>query len=365
MRRIIFIIPSLEYSGTAQQLTLLASNLPRHRFDICVVVLGRTGPLGEVLAACGVRVEALSWNRLVELEPLLRLRRILREFQPEVIHAWGLPALQTLRIATGLNGRKGPATRIVASGCLPRQPGNAVIGPLTRWLLRSVDQIVASGQSEAIQFRRCGVPDAHILLAPPGVSVPALHSPLSTLHSLLCIGPIERDKGFRDAIWAFDILRFLYDDLQLVIAGDGPDRPRLEEFTRSIQATDRVRFPGPCPDMSKLLNQANVVWVPSLAEGGRQVALDAMAAGRPVVASQLPGLAEVVVDGQTGFLVSPGDKVACAKRTRRLCDDPDLARRFGEAGRQQVRQHFSLDHMVSRHADLYDDVLHARRINSA
>ncbi len=362
MRRILFLISNLGYGGTAKQLALLASNLPRDRFELCVAVLGLRGPLAESLEAAGVRVKALDWRRLFDLEPPLRLRRLVRDFQPDVIHTWGLPALRTLRIATGLTGQKNQLPRLVASRSLPPQPFR--IGRLTRWLLCAADRIVASGPAEAFRYKQFAVPKAKIVLATPGVPIPTHHSLLPTHHSLLCVGPIERHKGFRDAIWGFDILRFLFDDLQLVIVGDGPDRPRLEGFVRAIQATDRVRFPGSLPDTAASLNQANVVWVPSLADGGRQVALEAMAAGRPVVASRLPGLAEVVVDGQTGFLVPPGDKVACAKQTRRLCDDPELAHRFGEAGRQHVRQHFSLSEMVRRYAELYDDLVHARQIDS-
>src|SRR5581483_1337666 len=85
-----------------------------------------------------------------------------------------------------------------------------------------------------------------------------------------------------------------------------------------------------------LLARADVVWVPSLAECGRQVALEAQAAGRPVIASRLPGLAAVVADGKTGLLAPPNDPPTWAALTRRLFDDPELARRLGDAGRAAV-----------------------------
>src|SRR5260370_273573 len=128
--------------------------------------------------------------------------------------------------------------------------------------------------------------------------------------------PGAAPKGLREAVWALDILRHVYDDLHLVIAGAGPDRPRVEAFARSVGAGARVHFTGPCADLGPLLARADLVWVPSLADRGRSAAAEAMGAGRPVVAARWPGLAEVVEDGVTGHLVPPDDKAALARQSR-------------------------------------------------
>src|SRR5262249_47302728 len=99
-----------------------------------------------------------------------------------------------------------------------------------------------------------------------------------------------------------------------------------------------------------------VVWVPSLREGGRGAALEAMAAGRPVVANALPGLAELVVDGQTGSLVKPGDKPQRARATRLLLDDPGRARALGEAGRRPAEEAFGVARLVGEAKRLYGQV---------
>jgi len=147
-------------------------------------------------------------------------------------------------------------------------------------------------------------------------------------------GPLEPVKGFCDAIWAFDILQFLYDDLHLLLVGAGPDEPNLHRFARRTGATGRIHFLGERDDLDEVLGHAEVVWLPSRADRGTLAALEAMAAARPVVASRWPGLAEVIADGETGLLVPPGDKAALARQTRLLLDDPALARRLGEAGRR-------------------------------
>jgi glycosyltransferase involved in cell wall biosynthesis len=126
----------------------------------------------------------------------------------------------------------------------------------------------------------------------------------------------------------------LYQNLHLILAGGGSDRGRVGDFARSIGVGRQIHLTGPRPDLGPLLARAEVVWVPSLRRGGVGAALEAMAAGRPVVASRVPGLNEVVCDGETGYLVPPGDKPALARQTRLLLDDPDRRAGFGAAARR-------------------------------
>jgi glycosyltransferase involved in cell wall biosynthesis len=98
------------------------------------------------------------------------------------------------------------------------------------------------------------------------------------------------------------------------------------------------------------------VWLPSRADRGATSALEAMAAGRPVVASRWPGLAEVVADGETGVLVPPGDKAALARETRLLLDDSERRRRMGEAGQRRAADRFSVGAMVGAFESLYAEV---------
>ena len=93
-----------------------------------------------------------------------------------------------------------------------------------------------------------------------------------------------------------------------MLAGDGTDRPRIEEFARATETEKRVVFIGRQPDLAPWLHSAELVWIPSRTGGGATPHLEAMAAGRPVVATRLPVLAEIVADGVVGCLVPPGDK---------------------------------------------------------
>jgi glycosyltransferase involved in cell wall biosynthesis len=358
--KLLFVIPELGYDGASRQLALLASGLSGDHFQRRVCVLGSAGPWVDTLWAAGVDVDVLGWKWLVDLHSFGALRRLLRSYQADVIHAWRLPALQ----AAILGGARG---RIVVSRPLPSGLPSSGLAWWDRWLLRRADQIVVSGTAEAERCRRQGIRDDRLIQIAPGTQVfqspdrkggdtapPPYNRGIDSSRVLLGIGPLERHKGFRDAVWALDILRSLHDDLQLVLAGDGPDRPAIESFARTADVSDRVHLVGNRDDVAELLARAVLVWVLSRAPGGINATLEAMAAGRPVIAARRPELAEIIVDGETGFLVPVGDKAALARKTHVLLQDADRRQRMGEAGRIRVLEHFPTATMVQRHANLYD-----------
>ena len=118
-----------------------------------------------------------------------------------------------------------------------------------------------------------------------------------------------------------------------------------------------VRFTGHRDDAARLIGLFNVFWLASDFEGMSNSIMEAMAAGVPVVASDIPPNRELVVDGQTGFLVKVGDSVGLAQFADRILADPALAERLGTAGRERMRTEFSVEQMVTRHVELYRQVL--------
>jgi glycosyltransferase involved in cell wall biosynthesis len=359
VRKLLFVIPDLEPGGAARQLVLLAAGLPPDQFARKVCVLGPNTPWADSLRGAGVEVEALGWRLLLDPQPFLALRRVMRAFQPDVLHAWRLPALRAVAAVGGV-GR----SRLVVSAPFCLRDAGTHPGWADRWLLRRAARVVAGGPFEARVCRRLGLPADRVAEVPPGVVTegsPAAVGRAEFCRSLglpeaarllMAAGPLERAKGLRDAVWSFDVLRYVYDDVHLVLLGRGPDRPRLEGFVDLLKARHRVHFVD-AADVPALLTHAEVVWAPDRAGGSVNAVLEAMAAGRPVVASRLPALAEVVADGETGYQIPPGDKAALARRTRRLLDDAGRRRQMGAAGRKRVEEHFGAAAMVRRFAGLY------------
>lgn len=292
-------------------------------------LLDRSGPGGAarelaLVAAPGDAVQAIRGHGRLDPRPLWQLRG----HRPERVIAWGLNALLAVRIA----GLRCPVTlrRPMARAARPW-----ALSPWQRWLARGVDQIVVTSQAERHACLTAGLDAGRIAVEAPRVALPEVE-PEPAEPRIVCLGALERHKGFFDAIWAFDIVRLPHPTATLTIVGEGPERPRLEQFATTIEHGGRVTLPGTLPDAQTVLAHASVVWIPSLSDNGAGVALEAMAAGRPVIAARWPNLAEWIVDGECGFLTPPGDKAALARRTHQLLNDADLRWRMGQAARRRA-----------------------------
>jgi glycosyltransferase involved in cell wall biosynthesis len=346
--RVLLLTPDLTYSGATTQLLLAANELSRQGLVVRVGVLARGGPAGERLHQWGVAVEVLGGRRTAAPGWWLNLRRLLETWQPEVVHVWRPAALWALALATA--GRR--RSRWMVSGVLSaRWPAG---GWGRRWLLRQADCILVRTRAEYQQGLAWGLPASRLRLIPPGVALagpPAASAPGK--RWLLGIGPLEAHKGFRDAVWALDVLRRLHPDLELVLVGDGSERERLQRFVSAIALTAVVHFVGFQPALDTWLRQAVLVWVPSRRSAGVQAALEALAAGVPVVASRVPALQEVLIDGRTGFLVPPGDILALARRSRWVLEQEEVRIACGQAGQEHVRTHYAASTWGQRLAALY------------
>jgi glycosyltransferase involved in cell wall biosynthesis len=193
---------------------------------------------------------------------------------------------------------------------------------LWRPLLSSASAVVTASEWLAAAARTLGAPNVQVI--PAGVVVPDVVPPPDVPPHVLYVGRLSREKG---------ILQFLEatDGLPRVIIGDGPLRDRVPE-TRGFVSPEEV---------AASYGRAAVVCVPSLREGYGMTAREAMAHGRPVVASRVGGLQDAIRDGETGLLVPPGDPAALRAAVERLLPDSALSDRLGAAAREEAQARFS------------------------
>ena len=161
---------------------------------------------------------------------------------------------------------------------------------------------------------------------------------------LLFVGRLSVVKGLPVLLDAFALLKPDYIGLTLTLAGDGPDRARLEQRAKDLGLADQIQFLGyqTQAQVRELLKETDVFVMASLAEGVPVVLMEAMASGVSVVATAVAGVRELVEDGISGFLISPGDAQSLAERTEALLEDPALRQRFGKAGRAEVEAEFNI-----------------------
>jgi glycosyltransferase involved in cell wall biosynthesis len=164
---------------------------------------------------------------------------------------------------------------------------------------------------------------------------------------------LHSQKGHVDLLEA----AALVPDAIFVLAGDGPERPALEAQARSLGIEGRVRFLGHRTDIPQLLAVSDLFVLPSLYEGLPLSVLEAMAAGKPVIATQIGGTSEAVTNGETGVLVMPRDSNALAAAIQRMLTDHDLASRLAQSALDRVRQEFSSDVMVRNVSRIYQELL--------
>ncbi len=345
--RILHIIDSLDYNGSAAQLRILGPALNDDDVSVEIGCLGPETPWLRNLRDAGVVVHSLGWTRWFDPSVLWNLRSLLRESAPDVIHVWRLPALRTLAA--------------VASNWLPRVVMSAplpISGVLAWWdkrLLERVGLVAVAGESDRQRCLQQGVARPDLRVVPPALQK-RCQEPLSKgpdTFSITCVGPLDREHGIREAIWAFDFVRYVFPHVMLRIVGGGPQRAMFETLTRGMQSPDSVQFVGPRTDLSDLFGDDTIVWIPSKANCGRQTALQAMAHGKAVIASNVPALGDLIDDGGTGFLIAPGDVIQLARRTSMLLKDSDLRDRIGAAARAKVERQFPLTQTVAQWRELY------------
>jgi len=169
---------------------------------------------------------------------------------------------------------------------------------------------------------------------------------------LLCLGRLVPSKGFDVALHAFRAIAARHPAARLVVAGDGTERRSLEELAVHLNVAERVEFVGRVRpnETGALIAASTLILMPSREETFGLVALETAQQGRPIVASRVEGLAEIVADGDTGVLVPPGDATALGAAACALLDDRERCARMGRRARQRVAERFSWE----RHLDSYE-----------
>ena len=362
--RLCHIIPTLDRSGAEKQLALLACRQHAQGMPVEVVALTRGGPYERRLREVGVPTTVLGKRFKLDPLTLRNLHRHLKAGRPDIVQTWLFAANSYGRLAASWAG---VPTLVATERCVDQWKG-PVERFVDRRLLARTDAVVANSRAVAGFYRRAGVPEdklhvipnAAVLPAPvrDAAEVPGRAERLATLgledrFTLLFVGRLWPQKRLRDLIWAVSILELAGYHANLLVVGDGPLGERLRQFAHGLHLDGRVTFLGHRGDVPELLTLADAVAIPSEYEGMPNVALEAMAHARPVVASRIAGMDEVVVHDGTGLLVEPKSPVALSQAVIRLLTEDGLAVRLGRAGRARVKQRFTEDAMVAAYDGLY------------
>ncbi|NIS68857.1 MAG: glycosyltransferase [Proteobacteria bacterium] len=361
----------LGLGGSERQLYLLLKHLDRNIFE-CHVVVFNPSPyfvLNDSLQKTGIKVLQVPEACKGIPRRIGFIYETLRKLEPDIVHSWTAHD-------NPYAGLVGWAARVpVRFGSLRGSvglPGFQKLTPILRWLsLYSVRKLVVNSQAILEELVRQGYPSDRVTVLPNCVEqcfsstvTPDLSAlEIKNCHSL--VGIVGNLRSVKNHMMFVEVMAKVFPNFSnvrgLIVGQPTPKDPgltdRLQSKVRELRLEGRVMLAGFRPDVAALMHRLSVFCLTSTSEGMPNVILEAMAAARPVVATRVGGVGELVEDGVNGFLVEPNDIEGFADRVTHLLSHPEHAELMGLAGRGRVQREFGCDQAATRLTRLYLEAL--------
>ncbi len=363
MHKIAFVIGQLSVGGTERQLLTLVEHLDRRQFSPLVICLSSRAPLADSFREIDCPLYVLEREESGRFNTLWRVYRVLREFRPDIVHTFAYAA------RAGIPAAKfgGKARTIQAIRTDPYWQ----FGFWDRWVLKETDLLLANSQQtiQTLSKLATNLPKHQVIcngldLSKFEIERQKWHAPLPQgavtdgSQKIICaVARLQPVKALEVLIQAYALVQRQFPDTQLWLVGDGPQRGELETLANQLQIRAQVIFWGIRSDVPAILNHAAIGVLSSKVEGLPNAIIEYMAAGLPVVATKVGGNPELVIQGETGLLVPPGDGAALSEALLYLVRNPEVACGFGKAGRLHVQENLTVERMVGKTEELYRELL--------
>lgn len=365
---VLYVSRQLDFGGAENQLLQLLMRLDRGLFQPYVCNLTGGGGIEEEIAALGIPIIRVEKTSRYTLKPLAVLGKFILRHKIKIVHSIGVPAhLWTTPVARAV---KVPAVVYSDHQGVQRSNHNKCLSRLNGLVSKLDDVIVAHSQKNEMRLHLVdGVARNKTRVIYNGVEVAkyAASAAAGKLQEELglarqtpvvaMIGRFVQGKAYNEFFQAARVVIAQGAPGHFICVGDGPNRLDMEKLVQDLGLSRQISFLGWRADVPALLADCAVLVLASHSEGLPIVILEAMAAGLPVVSSDVGGCDEAIIDGETGFLVPPGDYEEMAAKVYQLITNQDLAQSLGQAGQRRVGQYFDIEVTCRQTQDLYLELL--------
>jgi len=304
-------------------------------------------------------------NLVKEFPYFISLDKVVEEIQPDIIHINNLPfftTYQSIRLAKKMgipnivhvHGVMGKSNKILNVAQI------FYIYTFGRYIFRNATSVICLTNSDAKEIHRFGCPFEKIRIIPNGVDVEKFRPHEEVIDDLIFWGGrFVPQKGLEYMIRALDIVVKKKSSVKLMMTGDGPLFVKMYNLSRQLRLEKNTVFKGcvPYSEISRLIGNASIYVLPSLKEGMPYALLEAMACGKPVVGSDIPGINDVITHGENGILVPPRNPEALADAIMLLLEDKSLRRKLGQNARQLMVEKYSWNTISEKIEKVYKEAL--------
>ena len=354
---------------------VLAARLARQlggAYRFLFVCLDELGSLGEQLRADGFSVGVLGRRPGVDWRCAYRLGALLRRERVDLLHAHQYTPF-FYATAARLTGRRPPVLMTEHGRTFPDYPRPRRMAA-NRLLLRRRDRIVGVGRAvRQALIDNEGFPPARVRVIYNGIDLSPFNNGAPDREAvrreigldagdlmIIQVARLDPLKDHATAIRAVERVVARRPEARLVLVGEGPETASIRDLTRQSGLGPNVRFLGLRADVARLLSAADIGLLTSVSEGIPLAVIEVMAAGKPIVSTDVGGVCEVVEDGRTALLAPSGDDAVLAEHILRLAADPALREQMGRLGRERAESVFSERRMHDGYLRLYEDMLRDR-----
>ena len=380
--KVMFLITRMVRGGAQNYALSIYRSLNREKFEVVFATGPSEGPEGDYLS--DIKDSGLSYvvipsltreiNPVEDIKALFEICELMRKIRPDIVHTHTSKAGGLGRIAA----------RILKVPITIHQPHGLAVGELwgvldvpqspfirrsllilEKILAKTTDRFIAYTNIETEEHLRYGIGKREqFVTIPYGIDLKGFYDNIDGVKwesqedrspKIGTVGRLVTSKGCRYLIEATALVKRSFPDIKLFIAGGGFLRNDLEDLAKKLGLTNNVRFLGVKDDVAKFLRNIDIFISPTLYESFGITLIEAQACRKPVVASDVGSVPEIIKNGETGILVPPRDADAIAEAVIRLIRDKELAKKLGEAGFESVRENYTIEKTMEKIERLYAD----------